>query len=968
MQIHNHIRPVNASDTFSKEFMDAFEEKWTAFTSACEKETLPIPNDGKFLKAVKKVFIFSEFVAKRCVLNPQMLNNLIHSGDLKRRYGSDEYEHRIKAECASLNDMAALSAVIRKIRTREMVRIAFRDLAGWSDLSETLKDLSALADACIEGSLSVLYQWLCDKYGTPLGKDGVAQQLIVIGLGKLGGRELNFSSDVDLMFTFPEAGHAKIREKSISNDDFFARLCRSLIEVIGKNMSDGFVFRVDTRLRPYGDAGPIAMNFEAMESYYQEQGREWERYALIKARIVAGDKSNGRALLKRLRPFVYRRYLDYGTIESLREMKHKIEAEVVRKGMKENIKLGSGGIREIEFFGQIFQLIRGGVNSDYQQRSILKILQTLAKDNCVSEKVRDQLTDAYVFLRNTENRLQMASDLQTHSLPETLSGRYRLALSMGFEDWQRFFESLDSHMRTVHHHFKQLLAKDGQDDPTDERLKLINEVWHNLSDKALCLKHIKAIGFKEPAEILETLESYKEISMAADVSLQGRKRIDRLMPYILKAVVGSENPDLVLKRIFELIKSVRRRSCYVSLLVENTDALTHLVKLGSSSPWIISFLSRYPLLLDELLDPRSLYAPLEKKDLKTELQQRFDRLPDSDFELQMDDIRIFKQVNTLRIAAADVGGLLPLMKVSDRLTYLAETILEKALDLSWEHMVDKYGLPSGGVDSANKGFGIVAYGKLGGFELGYGSDIDLVFLHTGAKGVTKGGRLSPVDNAQFYMRLGQRIIHFLTTMTRTGKLYETDMRLRPSGSAGILVSHIDSFEDYQLNRAWTWEHQALIKARAVSGDVNVTDRFLKIRETILSIQRDEVGLSESICDMREKMRTEHEKPAPGKFDLKHGPGGIIDIEFIVQFLILLNANENFKLVEWPDVVRQLNSLALSNIIDDRTAHIMKQAYLVFRYYVHRFSLQEMPAIISDTQFKDLRNEIRRVWDTFLLRV
>lgn len=965
MQKHSHIRPINAADTFPKEFIDTFEEQWAAFTRACEKENLSIPDDRKLNEAIKKVFIFSEFVAKRCILNPQMLHGLIQTGDLRRKYEADEFEHKIKAECASVKDMATLSVVIRKIRAREMVRIAFRDLAGWSDLSETMGDLSAFAEACLEVSLTFLYQWLREDYGMPTGTYGVAQRLIVIGFGKLGGRELNFSSDIDLMFAFPDAGHAEISGKSITNEEFFTRLCRRLIEVIGKNMADGFVFRVDTRLRPYGDSGPIAMSFEAMESYYQEQGREWERYAFIKARIVAGDKAQGRSLLERLRPFVYRRYLDYGTFESLREMKQKIEAEVVRKGMKENIKLGSGGIRAIEFFGQIFQLIRGGVNSDYQKRGILTILQTLAKDNCIPEEVRDQLTDAYVFLRYVENRLQMSNDLQTHSLPDNFSHKCRLAWSMGFADWQPFIEALDVHMRNVLHHFQQLLETDDLGDQTDDQLKLANDVWHHLSDKALCMQLIESMGFNEPAQVMAILENYKKIRESHDVSPQGRNRLNRLAPHILKASVLSENSVLVLKRIFELIKSVRRRSCYMALLMENTDALTHLVKLGSASPWIISFLSRHPLLLDELLDPRSLYAPLEKEDLKQELQQRLDRLPDPDRESQMDDVRIFKQINTLRISAADVGGLLPLMKVSDRLTYLAETILDRVLEMSWAYMVDKYGHPSGGVDSAGKGFGIIAYGKLGGFELGYGSDLDLVFLHTASKGYTKGGRLSSVNNAQFYMRLGQRVIHFLTTMTRTGKLYETDMRLRPSGSAGILVSHIDAFKDYQLNNAWVWEHQALIKARAVSGDAHVGKRFLKIRETVLSVSRDEEKLRKAIRDMREKMRAEHGKSKTGFFDLKHDVGGIIDIEFLIQFLILLNAGKFSELIKWTDVVRQLNSLALSGIIDDRTAYMLKQAYLVFRYYVHRLTLQEKPAFLGDTKFTDLRDEVRRIWDKFL---
>jgi len=894
-----------------------------------------------------------------------MLADLLATGDLTSSCNWTEMAHKIAEACQQAEDIAELSYILRKIRTREMVRIAFRDLAGWAALPETMNDLSALADACLETALSILYRWMIADYGIPLGKDGQPQRLVVIGFGKLGGRELNFSSDVDLMFAFPEAGETDCGDKRIANQEFFARLCHRLIDVIGKNMHDGFVFRVDARLRPYGDAGPIAASFEALESYYQEQGREWERYALIKARVVAGDADAGRHLLERLNPFVYRRYLDYGTFDSLREMKQKIEREVTRKGMRGNIKLGPGGIREVEFFGQIFQLIRGGVNIAYQSPGILKILQVLAEDHNIPEPVSEELTSAYVFLRNVENRLQMADDRQTHTLPSDPSDQRCLALSMGFSDWEGFSKTLEGYMEKVHFHFHSLLVKDDAHNDMDAQARAILEAWNNLSDDETSLSRLGAIGFSEPKEVLSVLKRFLEMLKSHDVSLHGRKRIDRLVPSIIKLAKASENPVLVLHRIFELIRSVRSRSCYISLLIENAEALRHLVRLAGTSPWIITFLSRHPLLLDELLDLRTLYAPLQKSDLKKELAQRFARLPVTDLESRLDNLRIFKQINTLRICVADVDGLLPLMKVSDRLTWLAESILDEVLEMAWDLLVHKYGLPSGDISAEHKGFGIIAYGKLGGFELGYGSDIDLVFLHTGEKGDTAGGEMPPLDNAQFYVRLGQRIIHFLTAMTQTGKLYETDMRLRPSGSAGVLVTHIHSFEEYQHNQAWPWEHQALIKARAVSGDAMVSERFSMIREAILSIHREAPGLQAAIIDMRERMRKERKIPGNKGFDLKNDPGGLIDIEFLVQFLILLNAHRHPSLVKWTDAVRQLNSLALAGIMDDRTAYKLKQAYLVFRFYIHRMALQEKPAMLPDHQFRDLRGEVRGVWDWYL---
>ena len=894
-----------------------------------------------------------------------MLFELIDSGDFSRPYDAGEYATRISKECRAADDIETLSLVLRRIRTREMIRIAFRDIAGHAALPETMNDLSSLADACLDGALSSIYHQMLQELGTPTGKNGQAQHLVVIGFGKLGGRELNFSSDIDLMFAFPEIGNTQGSDTSVSNQEFFAKLCHRLIDVIGKNLTEGFVFRVDARLRPYGDSGPIAMSFDAMESYYQEQGREWERYALIKARVVAGDKKSGRVLLDHLKPFVYRRYLDFGTFESLREMKRKIEREVTRKGMKENIKLGPGGIREVEFFGQIFQLIRGGVHIDYQQRAILVILRTLADENNIPMSVKDELTDAYVFLRYVENRLQMDEDRQTHSLPDDSTDRCRLAFSMGFKDWRSFSESLEAHMGKVHHHFRALLARDDSEVEIDDQSERIHAVWNNLSNIDANLELLGQIGLKSPEEALGVLQNFLEIIKSGHVSLQGKKRIDQLVPHIMKESAVSENPVLVMKRILELIKAVCSRSCYISLLIENTDALIHLVRLAEASPWIISFLSRHPMLLDELLDARTLYEPIEKADLKKEIKLRFDRLPVSDLESQMDDLRIFKQINTLRICAADVAGLLPLMKVSDRLTWLAEAILDWVMEMAWSHMAEKYGLPSGLKDGDRKGFGIIAYGKLGGYELGYASDLDLVFLHTGEKGYTTGGLSQSIDNAQFYLRLGQRIIHLMTAMTRTGKLYEMDMRLRPSGSSGILVTHINGFEDYQKNRAWNWEHQALIKARAISGDERVRDRFEKIRKEILSMKREGLKLKADICGMRSRMREQRGTAPAGYFDIKNDPGGIVDIEFLVQFLIMQNASQFPSLLGRTDIVRQLNNLALAGIFDDKTAYILKQAYLVFRFYIHRLTLQERPTVLLQDQFTDMRDHVKLLWKRYL---
>lgn len=960
-----HIKPVGFEKKIPEELAALAEEKYTAFVLACEKKGLTPPRDAALVETIQKLFVFSNFLARRSAIDPEALLDLMDSGELFRGRKPGEYQDLTDRQCRDVGDMGALSLVLRHIRNREMMRIAFRELAGWSTLVETMGELSALADACLESAVSSLYKWMTGEFGIPAGKTGEAQGLVVIGFGKLGGRELNFSSDIDIMFAYPQVGKTLGKENAISNEAFFVRMCQRLIDVIGKSMTEGFVFRVDVRLRPYGESGPLVMSFETLESYYQEQGREWERYALIKARVVAGDKSAGNALLDRLKPFVYRRYMDYGTFESLREMKRKIEREVTRKGMRANIKLGPGGIREVEFFGQIFQMIRGGVNIAYQRRGILVILKTLADDGNIPGAVKQELTDAYVFLRYVENRLQMIDDRQTHALPEDGPGLVRLALSMGFETREAFSDALERHRNNVHRHFQALLAREDAGTDDDAPFHRLRTIWNNLSDVDTNLRLLSESGFENPEEVLALLQNFLGIVKSSDISDNGRKRIDALVPHIMKAATASENPLRVLLRIFELIKVISGRSCYVALLIENTSALAHLVQLADASPWIMSFLARHPLLLDELLDPRTLYAPVAKADMKKEILVRLARLPETDLESQMDDLRIFKQVNILRICAADVTGQLPLMKVSDRLTWLAESILDRVMEMAWEHLVEKYGPPEGMTDAVRSGFGIIAYGKLGGYELGYASDLDLVFLHTGEKGNTSGGRMSPIDNAQFYVRLGQRIIHLMTAMTRTGKLYEMDMRLRPSGSAGILVTHIDGFADYQKNRAWTWEHQALIKARVVAGDPGVKERFETIREGILSIKREVPRLKEEIRDMRERMRAQRTPAVSSHFDIKNDPGGLVDIEFLIQFLILLNARDFASLMKWTDVVRQLNSLALAGIFDDRTAYILKQAYLVFRFYIHRLTLQEHPAELAKDQFMDMRGQVSQLWEEIL---
>ncbi|MBW2014438.1 MAG: bifunctional [glutamate--ammonia ligase]-adenylyl-L-tyrosine phosphorylase/[glutamate--ammonia-ligase] adenylyltransferase, partial [Deltaproteobacteria bacterium] len=689
----------------------------------------------------------------------------------------------------------------------------------------------------------------------------------------------------------------------------------------------------------------------------------------IKARVVAGDKIAGAKLLDRLKPFVYRRYLDFGAFESLRYMKQKISLEVKQKHISHNIKLGLGGIREIEFFGQIFQLIRGGVAPALQEQSLRKVLKILARENYISPQTCDELTRAYEILRNTEHRLQEFSDQQTHEIPADPVARIRLAASMGFDDPESFTRDLKRHTKIVHDHFNQLLGGGDLKPVDDSGEKIESEllsVWQDIIEDEQGRKVLAEAGFENPDHVMRLLDDLRKDPETRLLSSHGRNRLDKLMPVMLKLMGRSEQPLVVVSRIVDLIKTIERRTNYLALLLENRIAIVHLIQLAAASPWVVSFLARHPVLLDELLDPRTLYLPPEKSDLEEEMRKKFDLIPSVDLEVKIQELCIFKQANILRVAAADVTGAVPLMRTSDHLSEIAETVLNKVVDLSWDHLAQRHGTPECQLDDQRieKGFAVIAYGKLGGLELGYGSDLDLVFLHAGTQGQTRGGKY-PIENAQFFARLGQRVVHILTAHTPAGALYQTDMRLRPSGSSGILVSHIQGFKEYQMNKAWTWEHQAIIKARSISGDIQLTKRFEQIRNLVITRPRIMSKLQKEVVDMRKRMRRELSSHEPELFDLKQDTGGIVDIEFLVQYLVLLKSSEYNELTRWTDTVRLLETLNQTGIIDADIAHLLKEAYLTYRAAVHQLNLQEKPAKVPENKFCSLREKVKRIWDDFM---
>jgi glutamate-ammonia-ligase adenylyltransferase len=940
--------------------------RWRDYLAKIGHEKPSQLQDQGNLEQLVKVWARSDFVAHTCIREPSLLHQLLESGDLGRSYSPDDYANRLDQWLTAAADEDQLARLLRRFRRREMLRIAWRDLAGLAPLLPTLGDLTDLAEVILDRALPKLYQWHCERFGVPKDAQGKAQQLVVLGMGKLGGRELNFSSDIDLIFAFPSNGETDGR-LHITNEEFFRRLAQRLIKSLQEPTAEGFVFRVDMRLRPFGEAGPLAMPFSAMVDYYQNHGRDWERYAMIKARVCAGDREAGNHLLFLLRPFVYRRYLDYGVFESLRTMKAMIAKEVERKRLRHNIKLGPGGIREIEFIGQVFQLIYGGREPALRERSILWVLQYLGASERLPSYAALGLAEAYEFLRRVENRLQAWADQQTHNLPKDERGKLRLADAMGFPAWEAFQKAFSQHVRLVSGQFEQVFAAPQAEAGPSPRDPNAAAIWSGVVGQEDALQFLADQGFDDPGRALRSLENLRQSFSYRALSQRGRERMDKLIPLLLGAVAVAPGPSVTLERILQLLEAIGRRSVYLALLVENPLVLSQLVKLCAASSWIAKSLSRYPLLLDDLLDPATLYHPPVRALLGEELARSLAHVPSDDAEQVLDALRHFKHAQTLRVAAADVSGAMPLMVVSDYLTEIAEVLLRQVLALAWADLAPRFGRPRCAVagESQEPGLAIVAYGKLGGIELNYGSDLDLVFLHdsAGEHQMTEGPR--QIDNPSFFAKLVHRIIHLLTAHTAAGILYEVDTRLRPSGRAGLLVSSVAAFCEYQRRQAWTWEHQALVRARVVAGPAALADRFVAIRREVLGQKRDTERLRQEVGEMRERMRKELGSKNPGYFDLKQDQGGIADIEFMVQYMILANAYRYPELLTYTDNIRQLDGLEQFGVLTGENATLLRDAYRGLRRRVHMLTLQEQPSLLPEEETQEYRALVTRMWQQLM---
>jgi glutamate-ammonia-ligase adenylyltransferase len=902
---------------------------------------------------VPRMLSCSPFVAETAARDPDGLLELMQSGDIQRSLRNGELQTSL-AQLLQAGD-ADLKTVLRRFRRRHMLRIVWRDFCRLADTAETVGDTSALAEASIAEAQRVLTTELEQRFGVPRGRhSGERQSLIVIGMGKLGARELNISSDIDLIFTFPESGQTDSQERPLGNEQFFIKLGQALIASLDQVTAEGFVFRVDMRLRPYGESGALVHNFTALEEYYQDQGRDWERYALIKARPLTGDPERAAELAAMLRPFVYRRYIDFGAIESLRSMKQLITAEVRRRGLHNNVKLGRGGIREVEFIAQCFQLIRGGRDLGLQQRQLLPVLEECVSLGCLPQQAVTELQQAYCFLRDSEHAIQGYQDRQSQTLPGEALAQAAMARVMGFASWEDYLATLQAHRTRVEGYFDGLIAAPEEaTGPATDGLLLWGE---DLGADAL-----HTLGFTAPAEAVELLRGLHQNPRVMTLQVQGRERLDEFMPLLVRACAEDSDPNLALQRVLPLVQSVLRRSAYLALLIENPPALAELVTLCGASPWIAEQMARHPVLLDELLDRASLYTAPDRAQLQDELRQQVMRLAESDLEAQMETLRYFKASQVLRVAASELAGRLPLKQVSDKLTWIAEVILEHVQAVAWADLVARFGEPARAGEGT--GFAVLGYGKLGGIELGYGSDLDLVFIYDAAgQGVTNGKRV--IDNTVFYTRLGQRIIHILDARMPLGQLYEVDMRLRPSGESGMLATSLQAFSNYQRESAWTWEHQALVRARFVAGDEAVAAQVEAIRREILCRPRQEAALASEVTGMRQKMRDNllpGGAAAEGLFYLKQGVGGIVDIEFMVQYAVLAWSHRVAELARWSDNVRILETLAAEGLFQQSECDILTEAYLAYRSAAHQLALQQETAAVPADQFLEFRAAVEDKW-------
>ncbi len=883
------------------------------------------------------------------------------------------------ALAAAAGDPVELAAAARALRRRVMLHTIARDLAVGCGLAEVVATVTRLAETTIRATVAAHHAALVAAHGTPRDGRGGALELVVIGMGKLGGGELNVSSDIDLVFVYPEEGETD-GARTLSTREFFDRLGRRVIGALHDRTPEGYVFRVDMRLRPYGDSGPLTVPFSALEQYLIAQGRAWERYAWLKARPLTGTRHDELAAI--VTPFVFRKYLDYDAYEGLRDIHRQIREQGKRRDYAANVKLGPGGIREIEFIVQALQIVRGGREPALRARGTLPAIAAIAERGLMPAGAAESLRAAYLFLRDVEHRLQYRDDAQTQMLPTADAERAALALASGASDTAAFDATLAAHRDAVAAHFAAIFGTDtptrgaepngGGEQPRraaggtgpdagGPELTALAAIWRGDVARDTALATLAAAGFDDPAALADDLDRVKGGSRYLGLPALSQQRFDALVPQLLGlAAATAAEPEVaddvdaaarartVFLRLLSLLETVARRSAYLALLIEHPAVLPRLAQLMGASAWAAAYLNRHPILLDELLDARVLLAEPDWNSWRRELA-RLLADQDGDPELQMDALRHFQHAHAFRLLAQDLAGTMTVERLADHLSALADVVLEATLATVWSHLC--------GPDAPPPRFAIVGYGKLGGKELGYASDLDLVFLFD-----TDAADGDQDDAApERYARLARRLVTWLNSNTAAGQLYDTDLRLRPDGAAGLMVSSIAAFRKYQRTQAWPWEHQALTRARFVTGHPAVGAAFEAEREAILRLPRDPAQLAADVVEMRRKMAAGHPNPTD-RFDLKHDPGGMVDVEFAVQYLVLAHAAVH------PTLTRNLGNIALLRIAGElgllpvAIASGAADAYRDFRRLQHQIRLTDAPnARVDPASQQARRDAVAALW-------
>ncbi|WP_201547297.1 bifunctional [glutamate--ammonia ligase]-adenylyl-L-tyrosine phosphorylase/[glutamate--ammonia-ligase] adenylyltransferase [Psychrobacter sp. Pi2-1] len=868
-----------------------------------------------------------------------------------------------------LADEIKVMSGLRHLRTLLMMRWIWQDALQTISLEQLTDELSEFADGCISFAKDYTYQHLVAKYGEPtfINEQGNVQidDMAIMAMGKLGAQELNLSSDIDLIFVHQARGETNGSKakgtRSIDNKRFMTRLGQGVIKLLDNKTADGFVFRVDMRLRPWGDGSDLAIHLSALQKYFTMHGRAWERFAWLKARVVGQiDQPFYEEIQALIKPFVFRYYVDYSAFSALREMKSLIQNQVAQREDLDNIKLGAGGIRDIEFIVQAFQLIYGGRHPQLQIKPCLQAMQVLCELGYLEHSTYEQLQAAYRFLRRLEHAIQAINDQQTQRLPHDEQWQHNLAVTLNFENWHALLDQLNRHRDSVNAPFERMVTErqipDNEDtdlepEHLDEQIARLNEVLIE--------------------ENRELLQNFWQSKMVANLSDEARERLDDAYPVIVHALLAHQEQqqlaNTALPRLISLLEAICRRSIYLVMIAENPNATIELIPMLSASPWIAKELAQYPVLLDTFLQQRYRHLP-DKRELRDILRQQLLRVEPNDEEELLSVLRLFKKNQVLAVAASDVLAERPIMKVSDSLTYIAEVVLEAALERAFAEIVNRYGYPIGQdgdpVTEADCGFAIIGYGKLGGLELSYSSDLDLVFLHKiKEQGMTTGEK--SVSGMKFAARLVQKLMNYLNTQTRDGRAYEIDMRLRPSGNAGMMVVSCHAFETYQMDKAWSWEHQALVRARAICGDRRVTARFCDIRRDVLSLPRTLDQVRSEVTSMRIKMQkhlgTSQWQQEAGKFHLKQDAGGIVDIEFLAQFAVLAYSHEYPSLTKWSDNVRIFAEVALLGIWDDQVCQDLTDAYLRIRAATHQLALSEQSLLVDESLWQETRALVQSQW-------